>query len=299
MCRLCLFSKDFYQQTGKVGMTEHFDDLETLMGGNGNGCAVMFPSGKQKVYKGVDIDNTLLSEWLERQFSLGARYGLFHTRMATHGSVCYANCHPFKIKQWCVAHNGVAMHQRVGNMTDSEFVIQGIARKNAEPKAFAEFSGVWIGFKGAYPFIVKEATYSDLMYARYEDTNAWMFTSDAISLLKHPLDTYYELGKVYWYRDTCVMERATRYVTNTKKFNDYKWQDKETWSTKEYDTKTSWKPTKQEWLDEELTGDNDWHPIDYESYKFYTRIRWDNSGQAWGQGWHEPQSIKEEMKQLT
>ena len=45
---------------------------------------------------------------------------ILHFRLATHGSVCKANCHPFKKKDVYFAHNGVLDITPIGNKTDSE-----------------------------------------------------------------------------------------------------------------------------------------------------------------------------------
>ncbi len=47
---------------------------------------------------------------------------IIHFRYATHGSVCRANCHPFRDEQTGIAfaHNGVLSIRPIGNMTDSE-----------------------------------------------------------------------------------------------------------------------------------------------------------------------------------
>lgn len=45
---------------------------------------------------------------------------MIHFRLATHGSVKRANCHPFRRGDVFFAHNGVLSIQPIGDMTDSE-----------------------------------------------------------------------------------------------------------------------------------------------------------------------------------
>ena len=45
---------------------------------------------------------------------------IIHFRLATHGSVCRANCHPFVKNDIYFAHNGVLNVYPVSDMTDSE-----------------------------------------------------------------------------------------------------------------------------------------------------------------------------------
>ena len=45
---------------------------------------------------------------------------IMHFRLATHGSIKRANCHPFKINDVCFAHNGILSVRPMGDRTDSE-----------------------------------------------------------------------------------------------------------------------------------------------------------------------------------
>lgn len=45
---------------------------------------------------------------------------IMHFRLATHGSVCQANCHPFKKKDVYFAHNGILDITPLRGKTDSE-----------------------------------------------------------------------------------------------------------------------------------------------------------------------------------
>lgn len=45
---------------------------------------------------------------------------ILHFRLATHGSIRKANCHPFRINDVCFAHNGILSVQPMKDRTDSE-----------------------------------------------------------------------------------------------------------------------------------------------------------------------------------
>lgn len=45
---------------------------------------------------------------------------MIHCRLATHGSICEANCHPFEIDGVYFAHNGILNIEPIGDKTDSE-----------------------------------------------------------------------------------------------------------------------------------------------------------------------------------
>ena len=49
---------------------------------------------------------------------------IIHFRLATHGSVCKANCHPFNKNAVYFAHNGILPVYPVGDKTDSEIVFE-------------------------------------------------------------------------------------------------------------------------------------------------------------------------------
>lgn len=51
---------------------------------------------------------------------------LMHFRYATHGSVCRANCHPFRRGDVWFMHNGILNITPKGDMTDSETAFQDV-----------------------------------------------------------------------------------------------------------------------------------------------------------------------------
>lgn len=53
---------------------------------------------------------------------------IIHFRLATHGSVCVKNCHPFYNKRVWFAHNGVLPIKSVNNQTDSQIFFNETVR---------------------------------------------------------------------------------------------------------------------------------------------------------------------------
>lgn len=49
---------------------------------------------------------------------------IIHFRLATHGSVCVRNCHPFKKGKYFFAHNGVLPIVSVNDKTDSQICFE-------------------------------------------------------------------------------------------------------------------------------------------------------------------------------
>lgn len=67
-------------------------------------------------HKGLDYRTFLrhLSDVVEEEDCI------IHFRFATHGSVCRANCHPFRKDSVYFAHNGILNIRPIGDKTDSE-----------------------------------------------------------------------------------------------------------------------------------------------------------------------------------
>lgn len=86
---------------------------------NPHGCGLVSPSA---FYKGLDF----------RKFKKHLKKVrddepcIIHFRLATHGSIKPANCHPFRRGDVWFAHNGILNISPVGDMTDSETALQEI-----------------------------------------------------------------------------------------------------------------------------------------------------------------------------
>lgn len=67
---------------------------------------------------------------------------IMHFRLATHGSICAANCHPFAAGGLIFAHNGILPIVPDGDMTDSEtalrrVIVPALRRNGYDSPAFA------------------------------------------------------------------------------------------------------------------------------------------------------------------
>lgn len=86
---------------------------------NPHGCGFISPSA---FYKGMSI----------KSFKKNLRLVpddepcIIHFRLATHGSIKRANCHPFNRGDVWFAHNGILNIRPEGDMTDSETAFQNI-----------------------------------------------------------------------------------------------------------------------------------------------------------------------------
>ncbi len=86
---------------------------------NPHGCGFV---SKSHHYKGMNFETFL--KYLHNVLVNEAC--IIHFRLATHGSRCKANCHPFNRGNIWFAHNGILSITPEGDMTDSETAFQNI-----------------------------------------------------------------------------------------------------------------------------------------------------------------------------
>lgn len=86
---------------------------------NPHGCGLVSPS---TFYKGLSIRS--FKRNLKKVSD--AEPCIIHFRLATHGSIKQANCHPFRRGDVWFAHNGILNIKPQGDMTDSETALQNI-----------------------------------------------------------------------------------------------------------------------------------------------------------------------------
>lgn len=95
--------------------------VKAMYRANPHGCGIVTPTDH---YKGMSL-SALLRHLQKRDPSQPC---LMHFRLATHGSIKRANCHPFYDKQsdtWFM-HNGILDIIPTGDMTDSETAFREI-----------------------------------------------------------------------------------------------------------------------------------------------------------------------------
>lgn len=94
--------------------------LERCFKANPDGAGYAYIDGK-KMYLNKGF-MTFADFWRSfREVDVTDKDCIIHFRIATHGTVCVENCHPFAINgQICGAHNGVLSIQSKNNKTDSE-----------------------------------------------------------------------------------------------------------------------------------------------------------------------------------
>lgn len=95
------------------------NELRQAHNRNPHGCGFV---SKSHHYKGMNFE-TFLKHLHEVPTGEAC---IIHFRLATHGSKCKANCHPFNRGKIWFAHNGILSIKPEGDMTDSETAFQNI-----------------------------------------------------------------------------------------------------------------------------------------------------------------------------
>lgn len=95
--------------------------IKAMHRANPHGCGLCTPTDS---YKGMSIE-VLLRHLHKRDISTPV---LLHFRLATHGSIRKANCHPFhdEASDTWFMHNGILNIAPTGDMTDSETAFREI-----------------------------------------------------------------------------------------------------------------------------------------------------------------------------
>lgn len=94
---------------------------------NRDGCGFMTDEGVvyHALYKDLDLFLSVLRRCAPKEAVVA-----IHFRMATHGSVCVNNCHPFSYKgEVFMMHNGVLPIKSVGDRTDSEIYLRRVGAR--------------------------------------------------------------------------------------------------------------------------------------------------------------------------
>ena len=95
------------------------DIINAAYKANPHGCGFISPSA---FYKGMSLNS--LKKNLKQVSD--DEPCIIHFRLATHGSIKRANCHPFNRGDVWFAHNGILSIRPQGDMTDSETAFQNI-----------------------------------------------------------------------------------------------------------------------------------------------------------------------------
>lgn len=184
MCRQVVGNKKGFLSIDKeYGGLEHF--LSWLVferGGNGNG--VIFIKNNQifKMKKNIDLSIEEIANDLR---TTNYDYALFHTRLASVGSVCRSNVHPFVFSpDFALAMNGgencndLDSTDKRPDMTDAELIARVMFDTGAHPKEFLDKHTKKSAFTGVYqgkPYVYTQNKGIMMLFKKGE---AFLFSSD-------------------------------------------------------------------------------------------------------------------------
>jgi hypothetical protein len=163
----------------KCGIKSFLDHLEWAMGGHGNGISLLKNGKIVYLKKGVKYSN---KEIVDKLQNTDYDWCVYHTRVASVGSISDSNCHPFRFRNTVLAMNGTesgykALAERL-NVTDSETVLL-TAKKFKLPliDTLTKLSSVFMGFDNGTPYVAVGGGYFKDLEVIYEG-DAIVFASE-------------------------------------------------------------------------------------------------------------------------
>lgn len=161
MCRLALLDNKGIRHIEKeYGLENLFNYLERQLGGHGNGICFIYNDGTYYIKKGVNLTNKEIAERILEDINC-IKWIIYHTRLASVGSINDRNCHPFEHKGRVVAMNGTERNYKIVNktLTDTENIL--LTTKNIL-NGTKDYHSVFLGYENGRVFANKN--YGSLEY---------------------------------------------------------------------------------------------------------------------------------------
>lgn len=166
MCRLAMMNnKGIRYIEENYGLENLFDYLERQLGGHGNGICFIYNDGSYFIRKGVHLTNEEIAEEVLMKIK-HIKWIIYHTRLASVGSISDRNCHPFNNNGRVLAMNGTERNYAIANksLTDTENIL--ITTKNIT-KGTRDYHSVFLGYENGKVFANKN--YGSLEYIPCEN----------------------------------------------------------------------------------------------------------------------------------
>lgn len=125
MCRLAMMNNAGIRYIEKeYGLQSLFDYLEEQLGGHGNGVCLIYNDGSYHINKGVDLSNKEIVNDIMAEIK-DIKWIIYHTRLASVGSISDSNCHPFENDGRVMVMNGTERNYTVVSKykTDTENIL--------------------------------------------------------------------------------------------------------------------------------------------------------------------------------
>lgn len=154
MCRLALMNNEGIRYVEReYGLENLFNYLEEQLGGHGNGICFIYNDGSHYIRKGVNLTNAEIAEEILAKIK-HLKWIIYHTRLASVGSINDRNCHPFEDKGRVMAMNGTERNYVVvnKNLTDTENIL--LSTKNILDGT-KKYHSVFLGYENGKVFANK------------------------------------------------------------------------------------------------------------------------------------------------
>jgi predicted glutamine amidotransferase len=192
MCRLALLNKSGIDHIeNSVGLKNLFNHLEMSLGGHGNGYCIIFNNGKTRINKGIQLSNKEITDDILKNYK-GIKWVIYHTRLASMGSITDANCHPFEDNNNIIAMNGTEPEIKKwikNNTTDTETILKICNKLEVNIKeGTKKFNSVFLGYDSD----------SKKVFANRNNGNLELFTNNnAIIFSSEFLPELYKNNNIY------------------------------------------------------------------------------------------------------
>jgi predicted glutamine amidotransferase len=149
----------------EYGLENLFNYLERQLGGHGNGICFIYNDGSYFIRKGVELTNAEIAEEVLMKID-HLKWIIYHTRLASVGSINDRNCHPFNNNGRVMAMNGTERDYTVANksLTDTENIL---ITTNNITKGTRAYHSVFLGYENGKVFANKN--YGSLEYMPCEN----------------------------------------------------------------------------------------------------------------------------------
>lgn len=192
MCRLAMMNNAGIKHIEEeYGLENLFNYLERQLGGHGNGICFIYNDGNYFIRKGVGLTNKDIAEEVLMNLD-NLKWIIYHTRLASVGSINDANCHPFNNDGRVMAMNGTERNYKVvnKNLTDTENIL--ITTKNIT-KGTREYRSVFLGYENGKVFANKN--YGSLEYIPCR--NGGKIFASSFPTEYYSIDTIYEAPQYF------------------------------------------------------------------------------------------------------
>lgn len=171
MCRLLECNKAYLQKTKKEDLLIFLDQLEKSCGGHGNGIAFVDGGKVTFTFKSTQLTNKDIVEILYNKMTPLPEWFLYHTRVASAGSIKDENCHPYVNEDGSFALMMNGTDRTFGalgeerDITDTQVIYEIFESLKYPIKSLTNYSPRFMGVRDGKVFATNPtATYQSLKF---------------------------------------------------------------------------------------------------------------------------------------